>query len=41
MHELTTVAIGAMGDRVFHIKDGLIDHIDINESPIQPEEVNW
>ena len=34
-------AIGAMGDRVFHIKDGLIDRIDINDTPIQPEEVNW
>jgi len=34
-------AIGGMGDRVFHIKDGLIDSIDINETPIQPEEVNW
>jgi len=34
-------AIGAMGDRVFHIKDGLIDAIDINDSPIQPEEVSY
>ena len=33
--------IGAMGDRVFHIKDGLIDKIVINQSPIEPEEVNW
>ena len=34
-------AIGAMGDRVFHMKDGLIDSIDIIDTPIQPEEVNW
>jgi putative ABC transport system ATP-binding protein len=33
--------IGGMGDRVFHIRDGLIDSIDINESPVEPEEVNW
>jgi putative ABC transport system ATP-binding protein len=33
--------IGAMGDRVFHIKDGLIDSIVPNPSPVQPEEVNW
>ena len=33
--------IGAMGDRVFHIKDGLIDSIHENDTPIQPEEVKW
>jgi len=33
--------IGAMGDRVFHMKDGLIDRIIINQTPIAPEEVNW
>jgi putative ABC transport system ATP-binding protein len=34
-------AIGQMGDRVFNVKDGLIDSIDIIENPIQPEDVNW
>ena len=34
-------AIGGMGDRVFHVKDGLIGSIAENASPIQPEEVNW
>lgn len=33
--------IGGMGDRVFNVKDGLIDSIDVNTSPIEPEEVNW
>jgi putative ABC transport system ATP-binding protein len=33
--------IGQMGDRVFYIKDGLIDQIVTNEHPIQPEEVSW
>ncbi|MDR0468384.1 MAG: ABC transporter ATP-binding protein [Peptococcaceae bacterium] len=33
--------IGDMGDRVFNIKDGLIDSIISNPSPIQPEEVKW
>ena len=33
--------IGAMGDRVFNIKDGLIDSIVSNPSPVQPEEVKW
>ena len=33
--------IGQMADRVFHIRDGLIDRIVINDSPIAPEEVSW
>lgn len=33
--------IGEMGNRVFHIKDGLIDKIDIHENPISPEEISW
>lgn len=33
--------IGEMGNRVFHVKDGLIDKIDIIENPIAPEDVNW
>lgn len=34
-------AIGQMGNRVFHVKDGLIDHIDTIQTPINPEDVNW
>ena len=34
-------AIGGMANRVFHVKDGLIDRITENPSPIEPEEVNW
>jgi len=34
-------AIGQMGNRVFHVKDGLIDRIDVVDNPIPPEEVNW
>ncbi|MCL1863148.1 MAG: ABC transporter ATP-binding protein [Defluviitaleaceae bacterium] len=33
--------IGEMGDRVFHIKDGLIDKIDIVDNPISPEDISW
>ncbi|MCL2356011.1 MAG: ABC transporter ATP-binding protein [Defluviitaleaceae bacterium] len=33
--------IGKMGNRVFHIKDGLIDKIDIIENPISPEDISW
>ena len=33
--------IGQMADRVFHIRDGLIDKIVVNDSPIAPEEVSW
>ena len=35
------VSIGEMGNRVFHVKDGLIDRIVTNEKPIPPEEVTW
>jgi len=34
-------AISQMADRVFFFKDGLIDHIQVNERPLSPEEVNW
>jgi len=34
-------AIGNMGNRVFHMKDGKIERIDINDNPIAPEEVSW
>lgn len=34
-------AIGGMGDRVLVVKDGLIDSIITNKTPIAPEEVYW
>ena len=33
--------IGGMANRVFHVKDGLIDRIIVNEHPLAPEEVSW
>ncbi len=33
--------ISEMADRVFYVKDGLIDKITINENPKKPEEVVW
>ena len=33
--------IGAMADRVFHIKDGLIEKVVENSRPVSPEEVAW
>lgn len=33
--------IGKIADRVFHIKDGAIETIQVNESPLSPEEVTW
>ena len=35
------IAIGGMADRVFYIKDGLIEKIVTNENPIDPDEVVW
>ena len=34
-------SIGEMGNRVFYVKDGLIDKIVTNENPISPEDVSW
>jgi len=34
-------SIGQMGNRVFHVKDGLIDKIDIIETPVAPEDIIW
>jgi putative ABC transport system ATP-binding protein len=33
--------IGKIGDRVFHVRDGLIDSIQVNETTLSPEEVSW
>jgi len=33
--------LGKIADRVFHVKDGLIDRIQVNESTLSPEEVTW
>lgn len=33
--------IGAIADRVFHMRDGRIIRIDVNEKPLSPEEVSW
>ena len=35
------MAIGEIADRVFYIKDGLIDRIAENRQPVNPEEVAW
>jgi putative ABC transport system ATP-binding protein len=34
-------SIGDMADRVFYVKDGVIEKIVVNESPLEPEEVVW
>ena len=34
-------AMSAIADRVFYIRDGLIEKIIENKNPIQPEEVEW
>ena len=33
--------IAEMADRVFYIKDGMIDRVVVNETPAKPEEVSW
>ena len=34
-------ALTAMADRVVHIKNGTIDSVSINESPMPIEEIEW
>lgn len=33
--------IANMADRVFYIKDGMLERIQVNENPLDPEEVSW
>jgi putative ABC transport system ATP-binding protein len=33
--------IAKMADRVFYIKDGKLEHIEVNKKPLSPEEVTW
>ena len=33
--------IAKIADRVFYFKDGTIDRIEINDKPLNPEEVDW
>lgn len=33
--------IAKMADRVLFLKDGIIDHITVNEHPLAPEELTW
>ncbi|HWQ71204.1 MAG TPA: ABC transporter ATP-binding protein [Desulfitobacteriaceae bacterium] len=35
------VEIAKMADRVFYLKDGMIDHITVVEQPLTPEEIKW
>jgi putative ABC transport system ATP-binding protein len=34
-------SIGDMADRVFYVKDGIIEKVLVNASPLEPEEVVW
>ena len=34
-------AIGQMGDRIVHLHDGRIAQIEVNERPLEAEEIEW
>lgn len=34
-------AMGAIADRIFYIKDGLLDKVVENKNPVQPEDIEW
>lgn len=34
-------AISKIADRVFYLKDGMLEHIAANENPLLPEKVTW
>lgn len=33
--------IAQIADRIFYFRDGFLKHIQINEKPLKPEEVDW
>lgn len=33
--------IAAIADRVFHMRDGQIVQVDVNDTPLSPDEVTW
>lgn len=33
--------IGKIGDRVFYLRDGMIEQVEKNDKPLSPEEVSW
>ena len=33
--------IAAIADRVFHMRDGQVVQVDVNEHPLPPDEVAW
>ncbi|RQD68618.1 MAG: ABC transporter ATP-binding protein [Tindallia sp. MSAO_Bac2] len=34
-------AIATIADRIFHLKDGMIENIETNRDPMPPEKVTW
>jgi len=34
-------AIAKIADRIFYLKDGMIERIETNENPLPPEKVSW
>ncbi len=34
-------SIAKMADRIFYLKDGLLDRVESNENPLPPEKVSW
>jgi len=34
-------AIGAMAGRVVHLRDGQIAHVEVNEQPLEAEQIEW
>ena len=33
--------IGKIGDRIFYLRDGMIEKMEKNEKPLNPEDVSW
>ena len=34
-------AVGGMADRVVHIRDGIASHIEVNETPLNTDQIEW
>ena len=35
------LAIAPMGDKVIHVRNGAVSHVDINENPVPVERIEW
>lgn len=35
------LAIAPMGDKIFHVRNGKVDHVEVNKNPLPVERIEW